>query len=425
MSPRRAGAAAGARAGVAAGTGLLVLLALAGCADVPGPAAAPGPTATTAPAVLTDQAERVRGEVAGRLLAARVAGDPALVDLAVTGPAAMVEALRLQVDGSSAGSTAEQPVPAAVLVAPQGPGWPRWFATVTDPSTAPLPAASTDPVVPTAATDAPAPTADPGASGPPAAAQASPGAPGEAAAPVPSGDVADDAVVRELPVMELYTSESPRLPYRLWGRLTVLPGAELPAFPATEVGAVPFAGGDAPEPVPSEESSAEGEAPAEEPDEAAAEEAELLAAVTGLGSRYASVMTDGDASPYAAEFEPDRFVEAVRARAAAESAAVAVVADTTVQHRPLGGTEVLYAARAANGDLLAVTAVETTVTMTVRPGSGVLRPGTEVRAAAGVEETDDELTTRSVATLAFVVPAEKGALRLVAVGEGLVSASAR
>ena len=84
----------------------------------------------------------------------------------------------------------------------------------------------------------------------------------------------------------------------------------------------------------------------------------------------------------------------------------------------------LFTARAANGDVLAVTAVETTVTMTVRPGAGELRPGTEVRAATGVEEVEGTLTTRSVAALAFLVPAEQGAIRLVAVGEGLVSASA-
>jgi hypothetical protein len=47
-----------------------------------------------------------------------------------------------------------------------------------------------------------------------------------------------------------------------------------------------------------------------------------------------------------------------------------------------------------------------------------------VRAAAGIEETDGTLTTRSVAALAFVVPAEQGAIRLVAVGEGLVAAEA-
>ena len=355
------------------------LLAVTGCADVPAPAAAPAAPASPAPAVLVEQSERVRGDVAARLLEARVAGDEALLAGAVTGPAALLEALRVRVDGPLADAEATQPVPAAVLVAPRGSGWPRWFATVTDPSTAP------------------APEPDPAASGVVA-------------------DAASDeaAVVAELPVVELYTSDDVRLPYRLWARLTMLPGAELPAFPAAEVGAAPLAGAATPGAVPSGEPSAAPGAGA------STDDAELLAAVAGLARRYASVMSDGDASPAAAEFEPDPFVEAVRARAAAESRAVSAVAGSTVVHGPLDGVEVLFAARADTGDLLAVTAVETTVTMTARPGAGQLRPGTEVRAAAGVEETDGTLTTRSVAALAFVVPAEQGAIRLVAVGEGLV-----
>ena len=135
-------------------------------------------------------------------------------------------------------------------------------------------------------------------------------------------------------------------------------------------------------------------------------------------------MTDGDASEAAAEFEPDPFVSATRARAQAETDAVAGVASTTVVHEPFGDGEVLYAARTVDGDLLAVTAVQSTTTMTVRRGAGVLRPGPEVRAASGIEETAGTLTTRSVASLAFVVPAEQGAIRLVAVGEGLVAAEA-
>ena len=378
------------------GAGLVGLLAVAGCAEVPEPAAAPQVTGPPAPAVLPEQSERVRGEGAARLLAAQVAGDESLLAGAATGPAALLEALRVRVDGPLPAAEATRPVPAAVLVAPQGSGWPRWFATVTDPSTAPAP-------------------------------EPSPAASGEG--------VEGQAVVAELPVVELYTSEAARLPYRLWARLTMLPGATLPAFPAAEVGAAPLAGAGPAGAVPAGAVPSGGpsaapavSAPAVGPsagaDVDAADDAGLLAAVAGLAQRYASVMSDGDASPSAAEFEPDPFVEAVRARAAAEGQAVASVADTTLAYGPLDGVEVLFTVRAANGDVLAVTAVETTVTMTVRPGAGELRPGTEVRAATGVEEVEGTLTTRSVAALAFLVPAEQGAIRLVAVGEGLVSASA-
>ncbi|WP_422665449.1 hypothetical protein, partial [Aquipuribacter hungaricus] len=331
----------------------------------------------------------------------------------------------VRVDGPVADATAAEPLPAAVLVAPQAAGWPRWFATVTDPSTAPAPAAPAD--LPTdPPTDLPS-----GAPSGQASSDLASGEPLDPASAAPSAgdlDATTDgtAAVAALPVLELYTSEDVRLPYRLWGRLTLLPGAELPSFPAAEIGALPLAVGEGPDALPSGDPSA-GAAPVEEDEDAeddgaAEDEAELLAAVTDLASRYASVLADGDASAAAAEFEPDPFVEAVRARTVAEATAVQGVAGTLVEHGPLDGVEVLYAARSAGGDLLAVTAVETTVTMTPRSTSGVLRPGPEVRAAAGVEETDDVLTTRSVAALAFVVPAEQGAIRLVAVGEGLVSA---
>ncbi|MFC3688214.1 hypothetical protein ACFOLH_07655 [Aquipuribacter hungaricus] len=413
------------RAGLGAGAFVVGAVALAGCARGPGPAAAPAPRTTPAPVVLADQAEQVRAEVADRLLEARVAGDEELVGAGATGPAALLEALRVRVDGPVADATAAEPLPAAVLVAPQAAGWPRWFATVTDPSTAPAPAAPAD--LPTdPPTDLPS-----GAPSGQASSDLASGEPLDPASAAPSAgdlDATTDgtAAVAALPVLELYTSEDVRLPYRLWGRLTLLPGAELPSFPAAEIGALPLAVGEGPDALPSGDPSA-GAAPVEEDEDAeddgaAEDEAELLAAVTDLASRYASVLADGDASAAAAEFEPDPFVEAVRARTVAEATAVQGVAGTLVEHGPLDGVEVLYAARSAGGDLLAVTAVETTVTMTPRSTSGVLRPGPEVRAAAGVEETDDVLTTRSVAALAFVVPAEQGAIRLVAVGEGLVSA---
>lgn len=333
----------------------LLCVTLTGCAGAPvvDPAAQVAPTAPP-PAVLSEQAQQVRDAVSGRLQAARDGTDPALLEQAAVGPAADLERLRAQVDGPQPDAEALDPAPVAVLVAPRTDTWPRWFVAVTDPS------------------------ADGG----------------------------------ELPVLELYDSSDVRSPYRLWGRMTLLPGAALPAFPDAGVGAVALADGTGPDLATEDEAE-------EQPDEE-----ELQGVLDELSERYASVLADGDASPAAAEFESDAFVEGVRARAEAEQAAVAGVAETTVTHMPHGDGDVLYAVEGADGDVLAVTAVETVTTMTVLPGAGVLQPGAEVRAAAGIEETDGTLTTRSVAALAFVVPAESGAIRLVAVGEGLVSAEA-
>lgn len=350
-------------------------LVLAGCAGTPVPPPVVEATgAALLPAVQPQQAEQVRAEVAGRLQAALVAGDADEVAAAATGPAAELALLRAERDRPLAGAEVPEPSPAAVLVAPQLQGWPRWFVAVT--------------------------AADAG----------------------------------ELPGLEVYASDHVREPYRLWGRLTMLPGAELPAFPAPGVGAESLADGTGPAAAPGEPSDS---ASAEGSDEGADggsdddvhsdaddDAAELQGVLDGLATRYAGVLTEGDASPSAAEFAPDAFVEAVRARAEAEREAVAGVAGTTVEHSAYRDGDVMYAARAADGDVLAITAVETTTTTTVRPGAGVVRPDADVGAVAGIDETDDTLTTRSVAALAFVVPAEQGAIQLVAVGEGLAGADA-
>lgn len=400
---------------------LLSGLALGGCADLP---AAPEPDEAGAQglfaAVAPDQAEQVRAQVADRLLAAREAGDPALVDTAATGPAAELDRLGVRLDGPVADAAAEVPAPATVLVSPQVEGWPRWFLAVTDPASAPTPSggASTEPSV-EASTE---PSV--GASTEPSAPVASLAA-GDLPSAAPSTDVAEEpAVVAALPELELFVADDVRQPYRSWGRLTMLPGAEIPAIASAEVGAPSF---DLPATDPDGEPSSDPSAsvaPSPAPSAGAEDDDGLRTAVTDLAARYASVMTDGDASDAAAEFEPDPFVSAVRARAEAETAAVADVASTTVVHEPFEGGPVLFAARTVDGDVLAVTAVQSTTTMTVRPGEGVLRPGREIRAVAGIEETNGTLTTRSVAALAFLVPAEQGAIRLVAVGEGLVAAEA-
>lgn len=350
---------------VAGRLGVLALLAvtgLAGCASLPEPTPAAVPSAGAVPPVVeAQQAQDVRAEVAARLRAAQQEEDADLVDLAATGPAAELALLQLELEEPALPGVGE-PEPVSVLLAPQVQGWPRWFASVTE------------------------------------------------------GD--------GLPVLDVYAAAEVREPYRLWGRLTMLPGEELPAFAAAELGAESLAagtGGPAPSPEPdaSQGSSAAGEEPSD-----AGEEPELQDVLAGLGTRYAELMAEGAASTSAAEFAPDPFVEAVRLRAQAEQDAVSGVAGTTVDHRPLGGEDVLFAARSADGDVLAFTAVETATTTTVRPGAGVLLPGEELAEAAGIDETDDTLTTRSVAALAFVVPAEQGAIRLVAVGEGLVAAQA-
>lgn len=379
---------------------LAAALSVSACAGVPEPPEA-APVTAPYPAIGPAQAERVRAQVQQRLQQARVAADPDLVAAAATGPAAELQQLDVRVAGPQDAATADDPLPAGVVVAPQVEGWPRWFAVVTVPGAAGAAGGS-------AAED---PEQDQGEE------------PAEEPSEDPDEASAEGAAAQELPVMEVYASPEVRSPYRLWARLTMLPGAELPAFDAVEVGSESL--GDGPLGRSGTQAGAEeGAEDGAEPSAAPEEPDDVRAALADLAERYASVMTEGAASPSAAQFQPDPFVTAVRARAEAERDAVAAVAGTTVEHEPYGGGEVLFAARAADGDVLAVTAVTTTTTMAVRGGAGELRPVPEVAAAAGIEQTTGTLTTRSVAALAFVVPAEQGAIRLVAVGEGLTSAEA-
>ena len=353
----------------------------AGCASLPEPVAAPA-GGDVPPVVEPQQALRVENAVAERVAAGEV--DPALAGDGLSGPALDLARAGEIVSGPSDELATREVTEPEILVAPQLSGWPRWFATVD------------------------------GADG---------------------ADAADatDAV----PVLRLYESTAPREPYRLWAELTLLPGAVVPAFDAAEQGAPVLEGaGVTVGPDPSVADDGAGTGPtgegtgaptAEKSGEATAEAAEaaesLRLAVAGLAERYADVLDEGASSRYAAEFEPDPFVAAVRARAEAEAAAVAAVADSSVTWEPYADG-VRHVALTAAGDALVVTAVRGTSTATVRPGAGVLRPGPELAALAGVDGTSESLTSTSVAVLAFVVPAERGAIRLVALDEGLVSAEA-
>ena len=288
----------------------------------------------------------MRGEVAARLLAARVAGDPALVEAAASGPAAALEQLRVRVDGPQPDAVALAPAPATVLVAPQVDGWPRWFATVTDP---PSPrrrpgrarrrrrprdrGPTAEPTV--VPDDAAGVTTDPAAE--PSAADGEPSLPADAegtGAPVaaePPGARGVRRGRRPVPVPALGAAHpaargGPARLRRPRRRRGAARGRPRPA----DVGGP--SGGPSADP-----SGPTADSDPEPTDPAAAERAELLAVLDDLAVRYAAVMTDGDASEFAAEFQPDAFVEAVRARAAAEREAVADVAGTEAP-TPRSGT---------------------------------------------------------------------------------------
>ncbi len=203
----------------------------------------------------------------------------------------------------------------------------------------------------------------------------------------------------------VYTNDSARTPYRLWAVMAVLDGEVVGPFPPATDGAVALT-------VPS---SAPSTAPSASP-------RPLPDVVAQLPQRYLDVLTLGDASVYAPEFAADGFAAALAERTAAETDRLTSVATTTVSHEVVvddQGREVAMAALTATGDALVMVAFRTTLTSTVRAGRGVIGVPTEFVAAVGVEQVSGTLTTESVAALAFVVPAERGNIRVVAVADGV------
>lgn len=374
---------------VLAATSAAAVLACSACASLPEPVAADqvgDQAGDVLPVVVAEQALRAETAVAERVAAAAV--DPALAPGGLTGPALDLATARAVVGGPAAEQVVRDVAPPDILVAPRLTGWPRWFATVETPEGSGSGSGS-------------------GTDG--------------------ADDAGDDGGEAAVPVLRLYEAAAPREPYRLWAEMTLVPGAVVPAFDAAASGAPVLeqqpgestAGSD--DPTDSAPAAEDGGTIDGDSDEASA--ADLPQAVADLAERYAGVLADGAASELAAQFEPDPYVPAVRARAEAETAAVAEVADLSVTQVPYDDGR-QFVALTADGDALVVTAVTTTTTAAVRPGQGTLRPGAELAALAGVDEADTSLTSTSVAVLAFLVPAERGAIRLVALGEGLVSAEA-
>ncbi|WP_336923074.1 hypothetical protein [Aquipuribacter sp. SD81] len=436
--PRSARAVAVVAATVAA-------LGLGACAGLPTPAPLdPAAAPATGGVVTAVQADLVRADVAARLAAATAGAGSVDLTAALTGPALAAARFRQPPTadapdgGGSDGGGSDEPSAGG----PSAASSPAASGAAAAPS--PTPAASGAPVgEPSPPATAPSPAAAPAAAPAdlePAAVAASElvvsprldGWPRWFASVVPGEQPA------AAPVLEVLVSYGPREPYLLWGRAHMLPGA--PAVEVAPAAAYPPPGAPGGDDAAGDTVDAGPADPASTP---APEEPEpgLRAALEGLVPGYASVVGAGDASPAAAAFEPDVFVAGLRERAAAERRAVAGVAGVIVAAEPFvaddpaaatgegtgpaGGAGTLLAVRTVEGDVLAVTALETATTTSVRPGAGHVRPGPEVRAATGIDAVDSALTVRSVAVLAFVVPEERGAIRLVAVGEELVGADAR
>ncbi len=307
------------------------LLAACGQAEAGSPGADPAHSALT-PA----QAQRVLRSVDTALDGAFAARRSRLLATRTTGPAARTLAAQLTV-ASKLGRKVAAPGPLVLrrLVLPAPTGWPRWF--------------------------------------------------------VAAGEVAG----RPTPAVRVLRSLSAREPFGLWGELTLLPGASLPALASPQTGTPVLA-----------PQGAQG----------------LVAAPADVLASYAKALTATTPGTNAEGFALDEFRQQVAGQLAADRRTLGRIADVDTLHRP--SSDGLLALRTADGGALVVAALEQLYKVRVRrPGRGVVTLDTDLAALAGVPRVGRSLQRTSVELLAFQVPpAGGGQVKLVAAAKGDVSA---
>ncbi len=292
---------------------------LAACGQ-PGPAA-PGP-GPAHPAVSPAQAERVLRAVDAALDRAFTARNPRLLGARVVGPAKRALTAQLTV-ATRLKRTAPAPGPLVLrrLVLPAPGEWPRWFLA--------------------------------------------------------AGEVAGGPT----PVVRVLRSLGAREPFGLWGELSLLPGASLPALASPQTG-TPLLGAG----------GAQG----------------LVAAPADVVARYARALTSTPAEIQKQGFALDQFREQVAGQFAADRRKLAGLADVTTLHRP-SSADGLVALRTADGGALVVAALEQLYRVGVLPSArGAVGLDTELAALAGVPAVRKGLQRTSVELLAFRVPPQGG-----------------
>ena len=312
------------------GLGLVAGLAACGGAES-GTPEADGPHA----AVVTTQAERILAAVDVALARAFQARNPRLLGARAVGPAGRALTARLTVAGKrNITLAAPGPLTLRRLVLPAAGDWPRWIV---------------------------------------------------AAGTLPG---------QTTPVLRVLRSLGPREPYGLWGDLTLLPGATLPAV------ATPFTG-----------------TPLLAPDAGAG----LVRAPWAVVQDYASALMSTTATGPGSRFAPDQFRQQVAGQFAKDRGLLGSLARVDATHRP--SADGMVALRTADGGALIVAALEQLYTVTVRPGSGQVTLDADLAALAGVPRIGRTVQRTSVETVAFAVPPSGGGrVSVLAAAKGDVSA---
>jgi hypothetical protein len=182
----------------------------------------------------------------------------------------------------------------------------------------------------------------------------------------------------QAPLLLVLQQTGPREPYRLWAWARLGQGTQMPATAKPEEGSAPVA----------------------------ADDATLLLTPTDAVAQYADVLTNGDASAFAATFPADFFRTALltaREQTVASLQAVATVSETVA---PVA--DQITALRTADGGAIVVAQLATVTTATLSQGSITLNDPFDA-ALAGRPSVSSNLVRTWTDVVALYVPPAGGA----------------
>ena len=185
-----------------------------------------------------------------------------------------------------------------------------------------------------------------------------------------------------------------RDPYKLWGWIRLFPGVTLPAFPAAAIGTEAVA-----------------------PDDPT-----LLLTPADAVAHYADLLTNGDASPYLAEFPTDPLREQMSALREKRAASAAEITGTyTLQFTPTAGA--LRTLRTADGGALVVGEITSLETLKGEE-SAKISPSPTEQAFIGATEPSNSLTVGRTSLVGIYIPPASAGTPVSVIGSELITTSA-
>ena len=167
---------------------------------------------------------------------------------------------------------------------------------------------------------------------------------------------------------------APRDQYKLWGWIRLFPGVTLPAFPATDLGTEAVA-----------------------PDDTS-----LLLTPAEAVAHYADVLTNGDASPYAAEFGADPLRDQMATQREKRTASATEIEGTyTLQFAPVDGA--LQTLRTSDGGAFVVGEVTASETLQGEE-SAKISPSPTEQAFLGGATASNALTVGRTGLVGIYIP---------------------